>query len=125
MYAGSIPALSSILGLLVKWYNATLSRWYQGIVTPTDRHISRVPRGYPFKRRDGHYRASQRGLGGTMKVAVVFAGHCWLVLEGLTQSTMELVRVCHSFESAQNVAYNLEPEKVYYHTSEESFKNEG
>jgi len=58
-----------------------------------------------------------------MKAAVVFKGHCWLLMEGLTQSTMELVKVYHSFRAAQNAAHELKPEHIYYHTSEEGFKN--
>jgi hypothetical protein len=44
-------------------------------------------------------------------------------MEGLTQSTMELVKVFHNFDTAQDAAYDLEPEHLYYHTSEESFQN--
>jgi len=58
-----------------------------------------------------------------MKAAVVFANPCWLVMEGLTQSTMELVGVFHEFKGAQNAAYELKPEHIYYHTSEEGFKD--
>jgi hypothetical protein len=58
-----------------------------------------------------------------MKAAVVFTGTVWLLMEGLTQSTMELAKVYHSFKGAQGGAYDLNPEHIYYHTSEESFKN--
>ena len=59
-----------------------------------------------------------------MKAAVVFANPCWLLMEGLTQSSMVLVKVYHTFKSAQDAAYDLKPEHIYYHTSEEGFKNE-
>jgi len=58
-----------------------------------------------------------------MKAAVVFASPCWLLMEGLTQSSMVLVKVFHEFKAAQNAAYALKPEHIYYHTSEEGFKN--
>lgn len=35
--AGSSPAVTTKIGLLVKWNHTTLSRWSQGIDTPTDR----------------------------------------------------------------------------------------
>ncbi len=58
-----------------------------------------------------------------MKAAVVFASPCWLVMEGLTQSTMVLVKVYHSVFDAVDAAHALKPEHIYYHTSEESFKD--
>jgi hypothetical protein len=57
-----------------------------------------------------------------MKAAVVFTGKAWILMEGLTQSTMELVKIFHEFKSAQDAAFDLEPEHIYYHTSEDSFK---
>jgi hypothetical protein len=44
-------------------------------------------------------------------------------MEGLKQSSMELVKVYHSVGKAVNAAHDLKPEHIFYHTSEESFKD--
>jgi hypothetical protein len=51
-----------------------------------------------------------------MNVDVVFNNPGWIVFEG-----GELVKVVWSLDSAQDIAYDLEPTKINYHTSREAY----